>query len=130
MKTAADRQDAIRFWGLGAVAVLLSAGVAFSYLHSMEYGMAASALIGLRGREGDVLYAQRWAMVWFMTAVCCLGFSGLAGALTTSIYEGAGRLPRFVARLVVTSTVSFVLAVLIAWVTVSAAIASHRSAIR
>src|SRR5215813_1214205 len=129
MKTATDRQDAIRFWTLGAFAVLLAAGAAFSYLHSMEYGIAAD-LIGLRGREGDVAYGQRWATVWLMTAVCCLGISSLSGALATSIYEEAGRLPRFVARLVVALAVSFLLAVLIGFVFFSIVAASHRSVVR
>jgi len=127
MKTATDRRDAIRLWALGALAVLLSAAAAFSYLHTMAYGMAAGDLIGLRGRGGDVVHAQHWAMVWFVTAVCCLGVSGLTGAFATSIYEEATWLPRFVARLVVASTVSFVLAVLIGWITVSIAMASHHS---
>jgi hypothetical protein len=61
MKTATDLQDAIRFWAFGAIAVLLSAGAAFSYLHSTGYGIAAGALIYLRGREGNVAHAQRWA---------------------------------------------------------------------
>src|SRR5215469_2293312 len=87
MKTAVDRQDAIRFWALGALAIILSAGAAFSYLHSVGYGIAAGDLIGLRGREGDVAYAQRWAMTWLVTAVCCLGVSGLSGALATSIIK-------------------------------------------
>lgn len=125
-----DRQDAIRFWALGGLAVLLSAGTTLSYLRSMGYGIAAGALIGLRGREGDVAYAQRWAMFWFTTAACCLGASGPAGALATSIYEEAEWLPRFVARLVVASAVSFVLAVLIGLVTVSILTKSHHSVVR
>src|SRR5215471_18873971 len=127
MKMATDRQDAIRFWALGALAILLSAGAAFSYLHSMGYGIAAGDLIGLRGREADVASAQRWAMAWLMTAVCCLGVSSLSGALATSIDEEAAWLPRFVARLVVALAVSFVLAVLIGVVFFSIVTASHRS---
>jgi hypothetical protein len=79
METATDRRGASRFWALGTLAVLLSVGAAFSYLHSMGYGMAAGDLIGLRGREGDVAYAQRWAMFWFVTAVCCLGVQVFQG---------------------------------------------------
>ena len=130
METATDRRDAIRFWALGALAVLLSVGAAFSYLHSMGYGIAAGDWIGLRGREGDVAYAQHWAMVWFVTAVCCLGVSGVSGALATSLFDEAERLPRFVGRFVVASAVSFVLAVVILWVTVSIATASHHSVVR
>ena len=130
MKTATDREDAFRFWALGAVAALLSAGAAFSYFHSMGYGIAAGDLIGLRGREGDVAHAQRWAMIWFTTAVCCLGASGLAGALAISIFKEAGWLPRFIARLVVASAVSFVLAVLLGLITVSIFTTSHQSVVR
>jgi hypothetical protein len=130
MKTATDRQDARRLWGLGALSVLLSAGAAFSYLHSMGYGLAAGDLIGLRGREGDVVFAQRWATVWLMTAVCCLGVSSLAGALATSIYEDAARLSRLVARLTVALVVSFVLALLIRFVSFSIITSSHHSVVR
>jgi hypothetical protein len=130
MKTATDRQDARRLWGLGALSVLLSAGAAFSYLHSMGYGIAAGDLIGLQGREGDVVYAQRWATVWLMTAVCCLGVSSLAGALATSIYEDAARLSRLVARLTVALVVSFVLALLIGFVSFSIITSSHHSVVR
>jgi len=130
MKTVADRQDARRFWGLGALSVLLSAGAAFSYLHSMGYGIAAGDLIGLRGREGDVAFAQRWATVWLMTAVCCLGVSSLAGALATSIYEGSARLSRLIARLTVALVVSFVLALLIGFVSFSIITSSHHSVVR
>jgi len=130
MKTATDRQDARRFWGLGALSVLLSAGAAFSYLHSMGYGIAAGDLIGIRGREVDVAFAQRWATVWLMTAVCCLGVSSLAGALATSIHEDAARLSRLIARLTAALVVSFVLALLIGFVSFSIITSSHHSAVR
>lgn len=115
MKTATHRQDNLKFWGLGAFFVLFSAGAAFSFLHAMGYGMAASDLIGLRGRVGDVAFLQRWAKIWLTTALCSLGVSTLAGALATSIYQDAARLPRLVARLTVALAVSFVLAFLIGW---------------
>jgi hypothetical protein len=127
MKTATHRQDARRLWGLGALFVLLSAGAAFSYLHSMGYGIAAGDLIGLRGREGDVAFAQRWATVWLTTAVCCLGVSSLTGALATSIYEDAARLSRLIARLMVAFAVSFVLALLIGYVSFAIITSSHHS---
>ena len=128
MKIPTDRQDAIRFWALGALAVLLSAGAAFSYLHSMGYGIAAGDLIGLRGREGDVAFAQRWATVWLTTALCCLGFSSLTGALATPIYEDAAQ--SLIARLIVALVVSFVLALLIGFVSFSIITSSHHSVVR
>jgi len=130
MKTATDRQDARRFWRLGALSLLLSAGAAFSYLHSMGYGIAAGDLVGLRGREGDVAFAQRWAMVWLTSAVCCLGVSSLTGALATSIYEDAAWLSRLIARLMVALVVSFVLALLIGFVSFSINTSSHHSVVR
>jgi hypothetical protein len=129
MKTATHRKDARRLWGLGALFVLLSAGAAFSYLHSMGYGIAAGDLIGLRGREGDVAFAQRWATVWLTTAVCCLGVSSLTGALATPIYEDAARLSRLIARLMVAFAVSFVLALLIGYVCFATITSSHHSVV-
>src|ERR1035438_4724268 len=130
MKTATESTDSRRFLVFGALFVLLSAGAAFSYLHSMVYGIAAGDLIGVRGREGDVAFAQRWATVWLTTAVCCLGVSGLAGALTTSIYEDAARLPRLIARLMVALVVSFALALLIGSVSFWIVTSSHHSVLR
>ena len=130
MKTATDGQYGSRFWGLGALSVLLSAGAAFSYLYSMGYGIAAGDLIGLRGREGDVAFAQRWATVWLTTAVCCLGVSSVAGALATSIYEDAAQLSRLITRLMVALVVSFVLTVIIAFVSFSIITSSHHSVVR
>jgi hypothetical protein len=130
MKAATDGQYGSRFWGLGALSVLLSAGAAFSYLHSKGYGIVAGDLIGLRGREGDVAFAQRWATAWLTTAVCCLGVSSLAGALATSIYKHAARLSRFITRLMVALVVSFVLAVLIGFVSFSIITSSHHSVVR
>ena len=124
-----DQQEALRFWGLGPFSALLSAGAAFSYLHSIGYGMAAGDLIGLRGREGKIAFAQRWAKVWLTTAVGCLGASSLAGALATSIYEDATRLSRVIARLTVALVLSFVLAFLIGFVSFSI-ITSHHPVVR
>jgi hypothetical protein len=101
---------------LGALSVLLSAGAAFSYLLSMAHGIAVGALIGLRGRERDVAFSQRWATIWLTTAACCLGGSSLAGALATSVYEDAEWLPRLIARLTLALVVSFLLALLIGFV--------------
>lgn len=130
MNLATGRQDALRFWGLGACAVLLSAGSAFSFLHCMANGMVAGDLIGLPGRQADVASAQRLAGFWLTAAVCCLGASSLAGAFATRIYEEASRLPRLIARTVVSAAVSFVLAVLIGLITVSVFTASHHSVVR
>jgi hypothetical protein len=130
MKTATDQQDAARFLGFGALFVLLSAGAAFGYLRSTGYGIAAGDLIGVRGREGDVAFAQRWGMVWLTSAVCCLGASSLAGSLATSIYEDAARLPRFIGRLAVSLVVSFVLALLIGSVRFWIITSSHQSVVR
>jgi hypothetical protein len=124
---ATDRQDALRFWGLGALFVLLSAGAAFSYFHSMGYGIAAGDLIGLRGREADVAFAQRWATVWLTSALCCLIVAGLTGALAI---EDATPVFRLISRLVVALVVSFVLALLIGLVSFWILSSSHHSVVR
>ena len=59
-----------------------------------------------------------------------LGVSGLAGALTTSIYESAARLSRLIARLMVALVVSFVLALLIGSVSFWIITSSHHSVLR
>ncbi len=129
MQLSTDRQDAFRFWGLGILAVLMCAGTAFSYLFAVVNGMAAGDMLGLPGREGDVITAQRWARFWFTASVSCLAVSSLAGAFATPIFEDASRLSRFIARLVVATIVSFLLAVLIGWVTISIAAALRHSVI-
>ena len=130
MKAANHRRDTLRFWGLGAVAMLLSAGAAFSYLHSMGYGIAAGDLIGLGGRQADVAFAQRWATVWLITAVSCLGVSSLAGALAAPIYEDAAWVSRLTARPFTALLESFVLAVLVGFISFSMITSSHHSIVR
>lgn len=130
MNTATDRQDDRRSWGWGALFVLLSAGAAFSYLHSMGYGIAAGDLTGLRGREGDMAFAQRWATIWLMTALCCLGLSSLAGVFATSIGSEAARQSRLIACLTAALVVSFVLALLIGFVSFSIITSSHHAVVR
>jgi hypothetical protein len=127
---AADRQIAFRFWGLGSIAVLLCAGAALSYVLSMGNGIAAGDLIGLRGREGDVITAQRWARFWLTTSACCLAASSLVGALATRTYEEASRVVWFVTRILVAAVVSFIIAVLIVFFALSMAAASHHSVVR
>jgi hypothetical protein len=58
------------------------------------------------------------------------GVSSLAGALAAPIYEDVSRLSRLIARMVVAAVVSFVLAVLIGFVTFSIITASHHSVVR
>jgi hypothetical protein len=125
-----DRRESLRFWALGTLAFLLCAGTAFSYLCSMANGIAVGDLIGVRGREGDVISAQRWARFWFTTSVCCLGASSLAAAVASPIYEEAPRLPRFIARTVICGVASFALAVLIGLVALSTIAAPHHLTVR
>jgi hypothetical protein len=128
MRTA--RQGGLRQWGLVAIAVLLSAGAAYTYFLAAAHGVAAVDWIGLRGRAGDVVAARRWATYWLVVSVCCWGASSVAGALATSIYEEAPLVPRFIGRLILASMICFVLTVLIGWVSVSIIVAFHRSIVR
>ena len=126
MRTVTDSRR-LKFWGLGAFAVLLSACAGFSYLFYMGQGIVVGDLLGLRGREADVAIAQRRAVYWLLVSVCCLAGSGIAGALATPIYEHAPRFPRFIARLVLAFVVSFMLAVLIAFLIITT---SHHPIVR
>lgn len=125
-----DRQDALGFWGLGACAILFCVASAFSYLFYMGQGMVVGDLLGLRGREADVAIAQRSAVYWLWASVGCLAGSGIAGALATPIYKDAPCFPRFIARLVVASVVSFLLVVLILFASFSIITTAHHSAVR
>jgi hypothetical protein len=124
-----DRQDVLRFWILGTCAVLLSAASAFCYFGCVGQGIAVGDLLGVRGREADVAVMQRWATFWLMASVSCLAGSSVTAALALPIYAEASRLPRFFARLVLTSISSLVLAVLVGLVTFSILTASHHSVI-
>ena len=105
---------------------MFSAATASSYILYMEQGLAVGDLIGLAGREPDVAVAQGWGCYWLSASVFCLGVSSLMGAFAMPIYQEAARLPRFIARLVVASVASFVLAVLIGFVSFWVITASHR----
>jgi hypothetical protein len=70
-----------------------------------------------------------WAASWLVASVCCWAASGFVGAVAAPIYEDASRLPRFIARFVVASTVSFLLTVLIGLLSFSIITAFHRSVV-
>jgi len=129
MKGFTYRQDVLRFWILGTCAVLLSAASALSYLGYVGQGIVVGDLLGIRGREADVAVAQRRATYWLVASVCCLGGSSVTATLASPIDADASPLPRFLARLVLTSISSIVLTVLIGLVSFSIITASHRSAV-
>jgi hypothetical protein len=129
MKALADQKYAVRFWVLGACAVLLSAASAFTFLNYIGQGIAVGDLYGLRGREADVAIAQRWAIFWLSTSCACLVGSSVTAALVSPIFQDASRAARFIARLVVSATLSLLLTVLIALVSFSVITASHRSVV-
>jgi hypothetical protein len=119
----------IRFWVLGACAVLLSAASAFAFLNYIGQGIVVGALLDLRGREADVATAQRWARFWQVASCACLSGSSVTAALTLPIDPDAPRVAKFIARLVVAAALSIVLTVLIAFASFSIIAASHRSVV-
>jgi len=129
MKPLTDQKYTVRFWVLGACAVLLSAACAFTFLNYMGQGIVVGDLLGLRGREADVAIAQRWAIFWLSASCACFLGSSVTAALASPIYPDAARVAKFLARLVVSATLSLVLTVLIALASFSAIAASHRSVV-
>jgi len=113
-----DQKAALRRWTFGACAVLLSAGAALNFLYAMFTGISSSGWIGLGKHQAELAAAQTCVTYWLRIAACCWGASTIAGALATRIYEDAEWLPRLIARLVLASAASFVLAVLIGLVSV------------
>jgi hypothetical protein len=130
MKAPTDQKYAVRFWVLGACAVLFSAASAFTFLNYIGQGIAVGDLYGLRGREADVAVAQRWAIFWLSVSCACFVGSSVTAALVSPIVQDASRVARFVARLVVSATISLLLTALIALVSFSVIAASHRSVVR
>jgi hypothetical protein len=129
MEAVTGQKDTVRFWVLGACAVLLSAASAFTFLNYIGQGIVVGDLLGLRGREADVATAQRWASFWLMASCACFSGSSVTAALTLPIYPDAPRVAKFIARLVVAATLSIVLTALIALVSFSIIAASHRSVV-
>ena len=109
--------------------MLLSAASAFTFLNYIGQGITVGDLLGVRGREADVAIAQRWAIFWLGASCVCFGGSSVTAALVSPIYRDASLVAGFVARLVVSATLSLLLTVLIAVVSFSAIASSHRSVV-
>ncbi len=61
-------------WFRYALAITLAVAAAIAYLGYMANGIVVGALIGLPGREGDIVHTQHNAMYWLATfAVLQLG---------------------------------------------------------
>ena len=129
MKAFTDQRDALRFWALGACAVLLSAASAFTFLSYIGQGIVVGDLLGLSGREADVAAAQRWAIFWLVVSGSCFAGSSVTATLTSPIDPDEPRLPRLVARLVIAATLCFLLTALLGWIEFSVVTASHHSVV-
>ena len=86
----------------GAFALL----AALAYLFSVSNGVVAGAIVGLPGRERDVIVAEHRGLLWL--GVCAgLQVSEVAAIFwLLSFGEDAGRLARFTARGIVAAVVS------------------------
>src|SRR3974377_2162818 len=104
MEALAGQKYTVRFWALGACAVLVSAASALALLNYIGQGIVVGDLLGLRGREADVATAQRWANFWLMASCACFSGSSVTAALTLPLYPDAERVAKFIARLVVAAT--------------------------
>jgi hypothetical protein len=93
-------------WSLVCLAGAFSVAAALAYLEYMGNGIAAGAIIGLPGREADVMVMQHHAVVWL--GVCALFQFGVVIALSSSFRFGAetDRLVRLVSRAMVATLLS------------------------
>jgi hypothetical protein len=98
----------IATWIVACLAGACSAAAALAYLAYMGNGVAAGAIIGLPGREVDVVVAQHHALVWL---VMCAVFQFVVVVVLFSLLRfgaEADRLVRFASRGVVATCLSFV----------------------
>jgi hypothetical protein len=94
-------------WMIACLAGAFSFVAALAYLAYMGNGIAAGAIIGLPGREGDVAVAQHHAVVWL--GISALFQFGVVIALFLLLRFGqeADRLVRFASRGAVAALLSF-----------------------
>jgi hypothetical protein len=92
---------------IACLAATFSFAAALAYLAYLGNGIAAGAIIGLPGREGDVTAAQHHAVVWL--GISALFQFGVVIALFWLLRFGAeaDRLVRFVSRGAVATVLSF-----------------------
>jgi hypothetical protein len=78
------------FWLFGFCVVLLAGASTLAFLGYMGQGIAAGSLIGLPGREKEVLLFQQRATYWLVVSLVCeIGVVGFLAAIIRSISEGA-----------------------------------------
>ena len=94
-------------WMIACLAAAFSLAAALAYLAYLGNGIAAGAIIGLPGREGDVTVAQHHAVGWL--GISALFQFGVVIALFLLLRFGAeaDRLVRFASRGAVETVLSF-----------------------
>jgi len=130
MKAALDRRTPPRVWVLGTIAVLLSVASAGSWIFYAAQGIVVGDLLGLPGREADVVLAQHRATYWLNG--CLASLAGSIGATTFALpfYPDASRLARLIARFLIASVFSLGLTVFIGVVSFEIIGLLHHSVVR
>jgi hypothetical protein len=123
---ADSRAATSRIWILGSIAALFSIACAFSYFFYMGQGIVVGALLGLPGREKDVVIAQHRAGDWFLASLVCLIISALTTTAALPLYPDASLVSRLIARFVLASILSAIFSVLVGIVALYIIMALHR----
>jgi hypothetical protein len=130
MKAVIDRQTTPHRWVLGTIAVLLSVASALSYIFYSGQGIIVGDLLGLPGREADVVLAQHRATYWLMASLGCWAGSIVAAAFALPFFADASRLARLFARFILASILSLALTVIIRVASFSVIGSLHHSVVR
>ena len=113
-------------WVRATTGACLSAAAALAYLAYMAQGIVVAALIGLPGREQDIVTAGQRGTYWFVVSFLCQ--STMIAVIAPLIPFASGEKPatRLIVRVVFASVVSLLLTVLVGIVmfTVSAGLQS------
>jgi hypothetical protein len=117
-------------WVLGTIAVLLSVASAGSWIFYAAQGIVVGDLLGLPGREADVVVAQHLGGNWLNACLASLAGSIVAATFALPLYPDASRLARLIARFLIASVFSLGLTVFIGVVSFEIIGLLHHSVVR
>jgi hypothetical protein len=109
---------------------MFSVATVLSYLAYTGQGMAVGALIGLSGREQDIVIAQHRGMCWLVASLVCQMGSAITAAVTLPFDFGESPWLRFPVRFALAAVLSVLLTLIIGTAALLVAAALRHSLVR